>query len=68
MEHINLSFKSEGEKRGKGKAITFQTKSTQYLNKYFKSIMYQTEKLCSSQNSAIFAVTLEKKKYSVWKD
>lgn len=38
--------------------IIFQIRGAQYLNKHFKSIIYQTEKLCSSQNFAIFDVTL----------
>lgn len=42
--------------------IIFQIRGTQYLNKHFISIMYQTEKLCSSQNFAVFDVTSAVKK------
>lgn len=45
--------------------IIFQIRGTQYLNKHFVSIMYQTEKLCSSQNFAVFDVTSAVKKITL---
>jgi len=56
--HLNF-VKSRGEEERKSrKGRDHYISNKRHSNKHFKSILYQTENLCQSQNSAIFDVPL----------